>query len=99
MTTKNTTTAITPQTMTKAERYELSKVARMNATVAKRDLEARGAQQLADIEAQLARIYRADHEAIAHLTAKAKAMEKECNEELEDIAENVLKCPKSFARS
>jgi hypothetical protein len=83
-------------TMTKAERSELSKVARMNATVAKKDLEARGAQQLAEIEQQLARIYKADHEAIAHLTVKAQAMVDECNKELTVICRQ-LKVPDSFA--
>jgi hypothetical protein len=83
-------------TMTKAERSELSKVARMNATVAKKDLEARGAEQLAEIEQQLARKYRADHEAIVDLTAKAQGMVDECNKELAARCRQ-LKVPESFA--
>jgi hypothetical protein len=85
-----------PETMTKIERLELGKVARMNAAVAKHDLEARGQKQLADVEVQLARIYKANHEAFAHLTQKAKAYVDKANADLAAICRK-MKVPATFA--
>lgn len=58
--------------MTKSERDELAKVARMQAKVAKADIEQRQRDLLADVEGQLAAQYSAQHEAWEELVAEAK---------------------------
>jgi hypothetical protein len=55
--------------MTAVERLELGKLVRLNAKVAKDDIEARGKSILADAEAKLAAIYGAEDEAWADVTA------------------------------
>jgi hypothetical protein len=58
--------------MTKAERLELGKLIRLRANVAKADVAQMEARHLADIEAQLAAEYSANHSAWAEITASAK---------------------------
>lgn len=59
--------------MTSKERAELGKLLRLRGTVAKADLKARGAEQLAIVEQQLSATYRASDTAWADLTAAADA--------------------------
>jgi hypothetical protein len=84
--------------MTKAERMELGKVARMNGTVAKRDLEAAGAEQLAIIEAQLATRYASDHAIVQDLVARAREQVAQCDAELAERCRK-LGVPETFAPS
>ena len=72
----------TAAAMTKAEREELAKVARMNARVTKSDVEARQRELLAEVEAQLAAQYRADHEAWRDLVEQANRMLAEVDAEI-----------------
>lgn len=58
--------------MTVAERLELGKVVRLNAKVAKAEVAALAARRLADVEAQLAAKYSANHDAWAEIAAAAK---------------------------
>jgi hypothetical protein len=58
--------------MTAAERAELGKLVRLNAKVAKDDAEARGKWMLADAEAKLAAIYKAEDDVWADITALAE---------------------------
>ena len=58
--------------MTAAERQELAKLVRLNAKVAKDDADARGKWLLADAEAKLSAVYKAEDEAWADITAEAK---------------------------
>ena len=59
--------------MTQGERTELSKLVRIRARVAKADVDALAARHLADVEAELAARYSANHDAWAEITAEAKA--------------------------
>jgi hypothetical protein len=59
-------------TMSKGERDDLAKVARLRARVAKSTVAQREAELLADVEAQLAATYRFDDAAWADVTRKAK---------------------------
>jgi len=68
--------------MTKSERDELAKVARMQAAVAKADIEQRQRDLLAEVEAQLAAQYRANHEAWKELTAEAQRAIRAVDEEI-----------------
>jgi hypothetical protein len=57
---------------TAAERLELAKLVRLNARVAKDDVQARGQWLLADAEAKLAAVFQADDAAWADVTAAAE---------------------------
>jgi len=59
--------------MTQGERTELSKLVRIRARVAKADVDALAARHLADVEAELAARYSANHQAWAEITTEAKA--------------------------
>lgn len=59
-------------TMTRGERTELARVLRLRTRVLKADVDVRGAQILADVEAQFAAQYSASHEAWAEITADAR---------------------------
>lgn len=71
--------------MTKAERIELTRLARMRGNVAKKDLEARAAEQDAQVESQLAARYEQDHKAWAHITREANALIKEADAKIASI--------------
>lgn len=58
--------------MSKGERLELAKLVRLRGKVAKDDIDQRAARLLADVEAQLAARYPANHEAWAEITERAK---------------------------
>ncbi len=58
--------------MSVGERLELGKVVRLNAKVAKAEVAALAARRLADVEAQLAAKYSANHAAWAEIAAAAK---------------------------
>ncbi len=58
--------------MSKGEREELKSLTRQRARVAKGGAEARAAAVLADVEAQLAAVYKADDEAFRDLSAHAE---------------------------
>jgi hypothetical protein len=58
--------------MTSVERQELGKLVRLNAKVAKDDAEARGKWMLADAEAKLAAIYKAEDDLWADIRAAAE---------------------------
>lgn len=68
--------------MLKAERLELAKVVRMQAKVAKADLDKRAARLLADVESQLAAKYPSDHPAWAEITGEAKAHVDKVDQEI-----------------
>jgi hypothetical protein len=65
--------------MTVAERQELGKLVRLNAKVAKDDADARGKWLIADAEAKLAAIYKAEDKAWADITAAAQKHVKAAN--------------------
>jgi hypothetical protein len=65
--------AIMSGLMTQGERIELSKLVRIRARVAKADVDALAARHLADVEAELAARYSANHHAWAEVTQQAKA--------------------------
>jgi hypothetical protein len=68
--------------MSKGERIELAKVARMRAKIAKAAIDQRKAGLLADFEEQLAAEYKADNEAWSDITAHAKARVAELDAEI-----------------
>jgi hypothetical protein len=68
--------------MSVAERLELAKQVRLRAKVAKNDVNANIAQQLANVEAQLAARYDENHGKWADLTRHAKEAVKKADEEL-----------------
>jgi hypothetical protein len=72
MTRKAMSTASTSSSMTKGEREELVRLTKARARVAKRGVEQRAAELLADAERQLAEKYKADDAAWADLTTTAK---------------------------
>ncbi len=69
-------------TMTRAERLELAKLVRLRANVAKKDIEQRQAQLVADFEEQLAAVYQSSHEAWADVTAVANKLVAEADAEI-----------------
>ena len=66
-------------TMSKTEREELAKLLRQRTNVAKRMAEQRAGELLADVEAQLAAVYKADDPAWRELTAAAEAKVREAD--------------------
>jgi hypothetical protein len=58
--------------MTRSERAELMQVAKMRGKVAKTEVEARGREQMARIEAEFATQYSEHHEAWQHIAEEAK---------------------------
>jgi hypothetical protein len=66
-------------TMTKAEREELAKVARLRAKAARAGVEARQADLLADVERQLSAEFRRDHELWADITREAEQYVREAD--------------------
>lgn len=91
-------TSVTQPAMTTGERQELAKLVRLHAKNAKADAEARGAALLADAEAKLAAIYKAEDEAWADIIAEAR---KYLNEAQAQLAERCRACgiPDNFAPS
>lgn len=69
-------------TLTRAERTDLQKVARMRARVARGGLEAAKAARLAEFESELLAEYPPDHEAWAELTAEGNALVARLDAEL-----------------
>jgi hypothetical protein len=69
-------------TMSRAERLELAKLVRLRANVAKKDIEQRQAQLIADFEEQLAANYASTHEAWADVTSVAKKLVEEVDAEI-----------------
>jgi hypothetical protein len=70
---------MTSEVMTKGEREELSRVVRMRAKLARSMVTERGAQLLADVEAQLSAEYASGHEAWAHIVSAAQDAVREAD--------------------
>ena len=68
--------------MTRRDREDLQKIARMRAKVAKDGVAVREAELLADVEKQLAARYGSNHEAWAEITADAEARIAEADREI-----------------
>lgn len=68
--------------MTRAEREDLSKVVRLRARVTKASLDTLAADRQADVEAQLSAIHKADDEQWRAITAAAKQLVKEADEQI-----------------
>jgi hypothetical protein len=68
--------------MSRAERLELGKLVRLRASVAKKDIEQRQAQLIADFEEQLAATYESTHEAWKDVTAVARKLIDEADAEI-----------------
>jgi hypothetical protein len=71
--------------MTATEREQLLKLARRREEVAKSELKSRSAQLLADVEAQLAAMYKIDHELWAEITRQAKRAVEEADQTIARI--------------
>jgi hypothetical protein len=72
--------------MSRTERDDLGRVARMRLKVAKAKVEQRKKELRADVEAKLSAIYQADHEKFARLTARMGEKEKEWRQEAAAIS-------------
>lgn len=81
--------------MTSAERMELSKLVRQRGRVAKFDLDAKAAAQLAEVEAQLARQYSVNHEAWKHITSEANDVVHKADEKIAALCRK-MNVPESF---
>ena len=68
--------------MSRRDREDLQKVARMRAKLAKDGVAVREAELLADVEEQLAAKHAANHEAWAAVTARAEALVAEADREI-----------------
>lgn len=75
------------QAITKAERTELAKVVRMQAKVARTDVEHRKAERLAQFEEDLATEYKWDDERWRTITAEAEQLVKALDAEIASICE------------
>lgn len=75
-------TSAATRTMTSAERAELGKLLRLRGTVAKADAKARGAEQLAIVEQQLATKYLENDPIWRELTAEGEAAIRAINAQL-----------------
>ena len=69
-------------TMSKPERDELGKILQRRTAVGRRLAEQRAAELLADVEAQLAAVYKPDDPAWRELTAAANAAVREADKAL-----------------
>lgn len=74
-----------PVRMSKADRDDLARVARLRAKVARADVEARQAALLADAEAKLSAIYKFDEEVWAHITAEAERAVREADQRVAQL--------------
>ncbi|MGH3305312.1 MAG: hypothetical protein ACRDOK_27340 [Streptosporangiaceae bacterium] len=70
------------ETMTRRDRDDLAKVARMRARLAKDGIAAREAALLADVEEQLSAVYKFDHDAWADITRHAQQLIKDADRQI-----------------
>jgi len=89
---------MTASLMTKSERADLARLARMREKAAKGQVEQRAAELLADATAKLSAIYRVDDAAWADVTAAAKAAAVEADREVAKRCE-ALGIPPEFRPS
>jgi hypothetical protein len=75
--------------MNKSEREELARVARLRAKVARKAVEARQAELLADVEAQLSAKYKFDEKVWADITRQAQEAVREADERIAGICRDV----------
>lgn len=68
--------------MTRRDRDDLQKVARLRAKVAKDGVAARETALLADVEEQLSAVYKFDHDAWADITSHAEELVKQADKEI-----------------
>jgi hypothetical protein len=81
--------------MTSAERSDLAKVVRIRAKVVRRDIDQQEAQQLAEMEQQLAATYAFDHDAWAKLTKHAQDGVRKADAEIAELCRK-MGIPEAF---
>lgn len=81
--------ATPPDEMTRAERAELSALARKRGKLAKLQIEQRVAELVADVETQLSTIYPVDHPAWKGITAAAQAAVADADRQIAELCKEM----------